>query len=360
MKRIYRKAKSILCRIKGIKKTAYINRDYLNNEKYYFRFERKDYITNKKEESIEFFNKTNRVIKRKKSKLKIIIFSVLNLFYKINFENNKESPIFKGDILMKTRRNNIKIFNFEEDLVMNIIDDKNEYKYLEKEYNYFTKYYNIPIMEMNEDEQYIIEKHLNFKPYKDWSNKEKQDVVIEIAESLKKQVKDLKNNNIENRSTKALFTHLRRDLKGSCILEKIEEIIPDGSLNDKWPVIKCHGDLNVNNILLEDNKFYFIDWEDSDKCIFFYDFINCIFVEALDINDYSYLKRYLKGDYDNYLRDIFDYLSIEFIPENRLYYIVIYIMDRIIQFEFVQNMDKIDIVLKKYENVLAYIKTFYK
>lgn len=358
MKNLYNKYKFIVERIKDIRLEANYNKDYLYGNVFYYKFLGKDYIHNKTDESIKFFEKKNRIYELKENKLKAAFFGFINFFWEIKLDNkDKKENKFEGDVLMKTRQKNIKIFNFNDDLVMNLIDDEEEYMDTKEIYNYFKQYYDIPIVDSDTSKQFFVEKYVRFKSYINWSYENKEMAIEKVLENLSSQVENITSKEIKTRSTDTLYSLLKdKDIEQN-LFEKIVNTVSDIDYDDEWPIIRCHGDLNFNNILLEkgeeQDKFYFIDWEDSDRCIFFYDFMNCIFVEAMYSDDYSYLEKYMEGKYDKWLNNIFDTLSIKFVSEKKRYYLSLYVMERIVRFEFIQNRNRINILLQKYEKVLG-------
>jgi len=340
-------------RIRNLREIAYINQEYLKEGDYTFAFEsKKDFILNKNDKNMEFINNMKRNVNQRPKIRKTVFFSLVNFIFRIKI-SQASGARFEGDLLMKTRNGDVKIFNFEESLVLTLIQDKKKYKMLKDNYNFFHQYYNIPIVKMNDGKQYFIEKLINFRPYRYWSSGENDLAVKSVYEGISKQSKDMDKEEANYMSTGFLMEQLLDRLKDEAIIEAIGLIIPAEKYKDQWPIIRCHGDLNFNNILIDERDIFFIDWDDVMDCSFIYDFMNCIFVDAMYGDSYYFLDKYMKGGYDEYLVNLFNIWSLTFNPEHRGYYLCVYIAERVLNFELVQNLDKLDLHLGKYKKVLS-------
>lgn len=351
-----KKAQLAFEKVRTLRGTTYQYKDFLKKGTYYLALEsKKQIVSNRSDKSIDFIKNLKRNVQKDKPR-KFLFHIFINLLYKIEFQ--EAGGRFAGDFLMKTRNEDIKIFNFDDELVLTFIKDKKRYDILKENYKYFNKYYNIPFVEVNDKERSILERNIKFKGYRYWNKIEKDNVIRTIYNGINNQLKDIDKSKIKFKTTGSLVQSLSDNLKNN-ILNMIKDIIPLENYYDKWPLIRCHGDLNFNNILLGDKDIYFVDWDDSNEYIFLYDFINCIFVDALYYKDFYYLNKYFAGDYDQYLKDFFNSMSLIFIPTYRKYYLVIYIIERILEFEIVQNSDILEFLLYKYKDVLNTINNNY-
>lgn len=122
----------------------------------------------------------------------------------------------------------------------------------------------------------------------------------------------------------------------------------------KWPRIKCHGDTKFDNILLEKNNFYIIDWEFYGDYIFYYDFMNLIINEALDEDNYVYLNRFLNDDFDDILRKLFNAVGITYKADKKKCYIVLYLMERVtkVDSKLYTDIDDLNFVYSRYKEIL--------
>lgn len=229
------------------------------------------------------------------------------------------------------------------------MNDIKDYNKLKKTYNIFSKYYKIPLVNENDINQSFTEKYLDYEPYKKWSVTDKRNALNQVL-SNQKRMKD--SNEFQAFTTKELIEKLNFSVKNKKIKEKIIKLVPRKNSNDLWEIIPSHGDMNFNNILKSNNTFYFIDWEDAHEAIFIYDFINIIFVEAMYQNDYSLLNKYLAGEFDSMLKSFFNCFSLEYNKNHKYYYIALYIIERITQFEIIDNEGDISTQLLLYEEVL--------
>lgn len=249
---------------------------------------------------------------------------------------------------MLNRNDNVKIFDFNKNILITFINSSDEFKKLQKAYDYFDRYYNIPIINADAGKTYFLEKYLQYKPYKIWNSIDRDKAISEIYSSLLKQINDKRKIIKKIVSVRSMVDELLIKISEKALVNRLQDMVPLNKYNDLWPIIRCHGDLNFDNILLHEENFYFIDWEDSSECIFFYDFLNCIFVEAMYQNDCSLLEQYRRGNYDKYLTDLFTSMSVDYCSENKDYYLALYIIERLLKFEIVKNKQTIDDKLKLY------------
>jgi|SRR5690625_3621714 len=95
----------------------------------------------------------------------------------------------------------------------------------------------------------------------------------------------------------------------------------------KLPMVKLHGDLWSSNILLKkgnSSKFYYIDWEYSNDYFFFYDLFWFMQNEAIYNGNFTFIKKYINGRYDDQFINIFRTFDLDFREEHRQGFLVIF------------------------------------
>jgi len=107
--------------------------------------------------------------------------------------------------------------------------------------------------------------------------------------------------------------------------------------------VKSHNDIHFGN-LIKKESIYVIDWEYYGYNIFYYDFINLLFVPALDGNN-QYLRNYFNGQYDVLFKELFDLFGIPFV--DKLLYIYTYLNRRIVLIDKgSQKVDKYRMIIQ--------------
>jgi len=290
------------------------------------------------------------------SKLK----NLISTYTKIQLKKETSNE-FEGSLIMFTRSLDYKIFNFSEKKVMTFLRDNQGYQEMKKTYDTFHRFFPMTFTDFSDEEQAYTENYLDFKPYRLWSDNEKNEAIEAMFthyqnyfSKVNEQAKQTKQTN----STRTLLENLTEKLGETALVKNLDQIISEHDEKDEWPTVYSHGDLNFNNMLLYEGEYYYIDWEDTGELTFFHDLINVMFVEAMFSDDYSYMTNYLTGIYDDVFKDIFAQFNCEFDENKRLYYVAIYAAERIVNFELDVHRDVISIVLDKYLVALKMLESY--
>lgn len=339
------------------------NRNVLKSGKYKLSDKEKRIAYISDNQSREFINKNkkqlNRGKKHKGKSLKGELVNVLNktvdLFYSIKGLRIKSEANCDCNcsLAMVTRENDFKAFNFEKGVVINIINDKDKYLRIKNNHKNLANYFNIPIQSFSDEERLYTEHLLNFRPYADWSLSEKEYCVSEIMDLYKKYYSAILFENYS--SPKVLIDSLLKTFPNNQFILEICRLLCR-NVDKVYPKVFQHGDMNFSNILLVDKYIYFIDIEESNEYVFFYDFFNLIFVEAMYCRNYEYIEEYLLGGFDGYLKELFSIFNIEFDSNNRINYLCHFLAERILALE-----SKVDPSIEKhiwsmYSKILKSIK----
>lgn len=320
------------------------------------------FIKNKK--SISFLsNNLNQMVRDKSQKSSLVKNLIKYFLGSINTIRigKLENSEFQGTLLMSTFKGEAKIFNFDKEVVIHFFNSKNDYLKLKENYYEFKDYFFIPILSFWPKEIASIETYLNFTPSKFWHDNEKNTAIQVYLNNYTQYVMDKEEQGFRKNYLKETLNSI--DRINHPIINKLNSHLSELNLNENWPVARVHGDLNFNNILLVNDKYYFIDWEYSSNLIFFYDFFNLIFTEAIDHEDYNFIENYLNGDYDKAISRLFNEFNFEYINKLKFNYLVIFIIIKIAKFEMIERESNLNEVLDRYEYVLENIITksnFYK
>ncbi|HCX64688.1 MAG TPA: hypothetical protein DHN33_05710 [Eubacteriaceae bacterium] len=269
-----------------------------------------------------------------------IIQSLIN-FKKITIKHHLADPVTaKNKLLMITKNDDLKLFNFEEGIITNFLTNTNKYLTLKEAYMIFHKYFDTPFIQFNDEDQSYIEHKINFKPYTSWTDRERNQAVENIFNKYTRYFYECNKKNLNQVYTEELLERLYATINPNPLTDVFNQIIAEESFNDSWPLLKCHGDMNFFNILLSNNKYYLIDWEQSEDCVFFYDLFSFVLVEALFREDYSYINHYLTGQYDSYFINIFNIFNRTFHTTNRKYYLAVFLSEYVSKRFKRRNLEK--------------------
>lgn len=350
---------------KKLEGILYNNINYIQNGKYYISGYGKRIIYKTNKDNENFVNNITKNIVRENKNLKCqfkqqLKLKILKRLFRITIksEESKENKL-NGSIIIITRNGEVKIVDLQQNIMITIFKEKNEYDKRKQIYQYFINYFNTPII-MFDDLNYVIkEKVINFLPGTRWPNEKKHNITKIIIENYISYVSNLDKYNCNQICIRTLLYELAQiDTCRSGINEDVKSIIPQKYWDETFILIPTHGDFSFLNILLENSskdRCYYIDWEDSKNSIFFSDIINLFCTDARN-NDYSLLKNFLDGEYDSYFSKLFLLAGNVFLPEKRLFYLGVYIADRVVSFD--KNNDYLRRI-QKHQEIIKWVKTNY-
>ena len=114
------------------------------------------------------------------------------------------------------------------------------------------------------------------------------------------------------------------------LLEGIRSKISKVALLEELPFSVQHGDISKENLLYgeADGKtdFWWIDWEHARERVFFYDLFFYIVNSAFYYNTAAY-DLYMGGEADEMLKEFFNHFGVNFDPNKRKDYLLIYMID---------------------------------
>lgn len=331
------------------------NKKYLVSGNYYIAGGSKRVAYLNSYSSTDFITKNNVHVIRKTATNEIIykkfLKYILHKFSVIKVIGKDQKLNFAGEVVMFTRANDFKVFDFYNHKVMTFVKEKDHYFKIKDTIHVFKGKFPITIIDFNDIEQAYIEDYIDFVPYQDWSHQERRSVLNNIFRYYENYFKQTTFSNLNYVSTKSLIDLFIKDISSNNLLEDIYKILDYEDLAINWPMLRLHGDLGFNNILLSSNRIFFIDWEDSRDHIFFYDLLNIIFFEYVFHNDESYLEKYINGYYDDILKILFELMNIRFSSQKKLNYFAIFLIERVIS-EKRMNYPHLPNMIKLCQNTL--------
>lgn len=240
---------------------------------------------------------------------------------------------YKGELMMIDRKGNVKIFDIENSCIYSIIKCSKDYRELHKINQHMKDIYNLTFTNFDDKNKVVTEDYIDFKNRGQWSTVEFNSAVKEVCSNTKKNL--IKKNSKNFQSTKKLIQSFNdRTMHENKEYSKLViDLMPSGTEDEFFSIVRNHGDMNFNNFLLKDNVFYAIDWYESIHTVFFYDFFSIIFVDWKWRLEPYFMKKYFDGAYDELLTDMFMHSSTPYDKNKKNKYLSIYLMNRHLMFE---------------------------
>ena len=259
-----------------------------------------------------------------------LIFFRKNIIITHNTDMDVNRSNFSGTVCsLGLNRKNLKIFDFINNKVITSYLDYEEYNTTIKNYSYFRRFFPLPeLLDYNNQKLFMAEELVMAKPVRQWSDDDCSYVINDVFKRYNCLFNEMKcHNNYTSRSPLWLISKLdAKDRIGMGLLKSIDHSL----LTTRFPFLQLHGDLWTPNILLRERNeqgIKYIDWEFTDRFVFFYDIFWLITEQALMKDNFYYLSNYLAGMYDSSLKTLFKIFDLEFNEEYRVDYIKIFFLN---------------------------------
>lgn len=293
-------------------------------------------------------------------KIRKVLSFTFDLFLKRNINvDDGDSVKFEGSLIMITREGDKKIFDFINEKVMTTLDSDQEYLRRIINFQNFKRYFTIPKYEIEEIKNTYTEDYIKFIPYSQWNSQEKKRGFKESISNYYNYFQSFNPVDCIQVQVSDIINASQFLLGNEKLKKSLLKLIPKDKLNNFFYQVKSHGDLNFNNILMQNNTYYFIDWEDSKLCLFFHDLLHLIVDTMYVKGDREYINKFLKGDYDQYFAKLFNEFNLVYINEYKLYYIALYLLERLEKYEEKSNDLITNKIIKKYETIINDIEKIY-
>lgn len=330
------------------------NKQHLKSGTYGFTFTDKRKIFLKDKAASEFLQKNkDQANQSLLGEVKHAIDSVTSNFFTMDVVNLNEAGV-KGDLVMVTYNHNVKIFDFSSKLILNkFTHDHATYQNIKQAYQALNRHLDMTIIEFLDHEHAYLEKYLEFIPYKRWSQNQLNKCIDCIFSSYREYFSSVPKEAVERLDALAVLYNVKAGPYGTHkLFRDLERMLEGTSMETIFPVIRAHGDMKFENILLCRDNFCFIDLEFSDDFFFFYDVMNFSFIEALK-GDYSFLACYLNGEFDEPFHLLFAEFDMEFDKSQKLFYFAAFLIDRFCHFDLQKMKGRLDMeeVLDQYNAV---------
>lgn len=237
---------------------------------------------------------------------------------------------FNGTILWFCINGDIKIFSDDEVLV--ICANKESYQRKIANDTYFSPFFRIPAL-INQDAKHnmLTEAFIHFE---DKTDNDAAFILKTVYDDYRSYFNYLTLHSKVDYQTLNHLLNTSSNGKHIHLFEKIIEKISPELLSLNLPFINLHGDLWSDNILLTDEggekTLWYIDWETAGKYVFFHDFFKFIWNELDVHHNYSYYQRYIAGEFDEGLTNLFAIFHLTFEPKYRQSYFCLFFLNFIL------------------------------
>lgn len=238
---------------------------------------------------------------------------------------------FTGDLALRTVNGDVKIFSFNEKRVLNFIKDKAKFDELVETNRYFSDYFLTPIIEVNTENKCITEKLVDYTPVEQLSESQHNQILNVLVESTLAHISNLDPNQVTPIAANDLLKKLKEDFANQSIVKRLEDMIPHALLDIVIPQIPCHGDSQKNNILLADERVYFIDWEYAGWYLFYFDPIYMLIEPHIYRPDSVVAVEAFTEHNMRQIQKIFNVFELELNHSNLPYYLSLALIQRLNQ-----------------------------
>lgn len=235
----------------------------------------------------------------------------------------------------------VKLFSFKRGKILTLCTSQNEAEKQLSQYNTFSSAYNMPKVAGKDRYPNSFEiSMIDIKPLP--NDLEALSTILDCTEKYNPSIDGL-----ERKSAKELIDFSYENQEMNSLLKLIADKINPNVLEYEIPLCMQHGDISKDNLIYgeADGKtgFWWIDWEHVDKRTFFYDFFFYIINSAMYFDTKS-LDCYMNGDADNVLQKTFSHFGLEFTPESRkdwlLVFMIEFLKERVCDFGRVEALKK--------------------
>jgi len=266
----------------------------------------------------------------------IYFFSGLKLFVELNNKTKNPSQLNGTFLLMSNKQKgeknygDFKIFDFNNKKILTRhVSQSGYYKKIEK-YKMFNSYFRIPSITHSCITNYVTtEEMVDFIPRNKLKERDYDKIVNYIFNSYCDYFEiRVKTSQYNTANAMDFLTNYQLNSDTFLITHKLKKNIERNSLGSNIPILYQHGDLSLSNILLAKNKkCYMIDWEHANSYSFLYDIMWAWQNEAINRNNYYFLKEYYSGKYDKSLQRIFGIFNLSYNENLRHVYLNIVIAE---------------------------------
>ncbi len=272
------------------------------------------------------------------TKLKLYLKLILGNLYCIQIPSTANDEIkkvkYKGDFALFTAADDIKIFDMDNRVVLNLFDNPGKYSHLRLTYSKFKQFINIPVIEFNDESKMVVEKYIPSSASRLWSkNKKKSSLEIYHRGFVKYLKKCLESKQFRRITSMEILGYLPNEYKSDIVFAVLNNYLKYNK-NREWLHVNCHGDLWSRNILLDQHGFYIIDWENSGPYIFFYDFFHYLMTEKIWQSDSSLISTYFAGGFDHCLEQLFEVAGGQFDKKERFFYLGLCVLQKIYRHQY--------------------------
>ena len=274
------------------------------------------------------------------------------LIRKIHFINQSSPNEFAGELVMVTREDDVKIFDFKSEKVKTYLNTA-DYEKQKENYEHFKAYFNLTIIDLNDQEASITEQLIPFKTVDKWTLEEMRDMFQDMSTNFINYGTFCRKKLVPQQTIPEIIDNCQAVIDDMTLMTMIENYLKMYDLELPFSMVRGHGDFTTNNILLHNETYYVIDWEDARDYVFYYDLFNLFFVDYLHTNNQLFLNYYLEGHLDEQLEKLFHVYGIHYYPHKKIAYLLIFICERLAKFETKKSGEHLNQVIRRYETIVT-------
>ena len=290
---------------------------------------------------------------------KTVVAKILRLYFKKKLIiNRKAIGDYKGTVYLPGGNGNeVKIFDFVNNEVLIVYNNTEIFKNKINIHKQFSSHFPIPpIIDQVEKKRIVIERYIDYKSNQHWDEYDFKFVINEIFRRYLEYFKEA--------AASDNFCWLTPAEVLNALPEKdafIKDIMEGISLEMMWKpfaVLNIHGDLWSPNILIdkEDSQnIFFIDWELAGEMFFFYDFFVFMWNEALTNRNFSFIRSYMNGEYDDYFFHAFEIFGMDFETARKQEYLNIFFLNMYLRRWTETAPDYLEWVHLEYRKLMDYV-----
>lgn len=215
------------------------------------------------------------------------------------------------EIIISSSQTEVKLFDYDSNLVLTRHKSPQRLMELEKNKNFFTKFFSVPLtLNINLEKICLVEEYIPHINY---------DIEIafnHLCELLMNYLSAYDNECSINRDYETQKGIFSKRFGNSPLLNE-----PEGSI-----MKQTHGDLWSSNVFFDGQRYYITDFERVGRRFFLFDFFFFIFSEYQLNKNIKLVNNFFSGMYDDYLMRLFHTMGLTYAINKRPCYFLAFLV----------------------------------
>ena len=286
-----------------------------------------------------------------------------SLFNRISLSGQAiDNKTFQADFIMVLAEGEYKLFDISSQVVYTKMSDSKKNAIIRGQL-LFKDYFNTTFI--REVSNGIVEKYIDYISI-DSLQPDKRIILLEKI--IQSYIDYTKKNSVMGTISKESCVQQFKALKIKPVDEMINGILRYIPEDIQMPSIYQHGDMHFGNILIDEQNTYIIDFEMFREELFFYDIMNCLYVEIVDKHKYDLIEwfRSDKTSSNALFRNLFFEMGMNFSCEKKQEYFAMFLLRRLYSdiIRAINRLSKnktkkyLEYLVKKNKVILEYLEEF--